>query len=163
MAPTATWTAPRDWTAGETLSAANFDTYLSSNLLWLKTPPTETDTFTGADITTTSTSFVVATGLSIALTTTGGRVLLGFSGVVSNSNANQAVNVSFYYDATLQGNATYGYTQYVSVTGGQRGGATMTMITPALSAGAHTFEVHWKVSANTGTMYADCHFYAREV
>lgn len=163
MAPTATWTAPRDWTAGETLSAANFDTYISSNLMWLKTPPTDTDTFTGADITTTSTSFVVATGLSITFTTTGGRVLLGFSGVASNSTAGQAENFTFTVDATAAGHATYGLGQVYSPANNSRGGVALTYLTAALSAASHTFEVHWKVTANTGTLYADCHFYAREV
>src|SRR5688572_8291541 len=92
---TAQWIPPRTWATGELVTELILNQHIRDNLEWLKTPTAGTDDLTSGDITTTSTSWTDATGLSIGLTTNGGRIELGFSGVVSNSTANQGVNMTF--------------------------------------------------------------------
>lgn len=70
----AVWTAPRTWASAEVLTAVLFNQHLRDNLEWLKTPASASATLT-SDISTSSTSFVDATGLSVTFTTRGGNVL----------------------------------------------------------------------------------------
>lgn len=161
MAPTnnnTTWTTPRTWTTGELISASIMQTHVSGNLNALKTPAGGYNKLDlGADITTSSTSFADAdsTNLSLTFTTGGGDVIVFFTAVCVNSNANART----YFDI------------HESVAGARWGGDDgLTMLSTAgstvpqtgviaaritgLSAAAHTFKLQWKVSAGTSTLYA---------
>lgn len=116
-----------------------------------------------ADRSTSSASFADMTDMSITITTTGGRVLLGFTAPFSNS-ATSLNNFTFAVDGVDVGNATRGLTSITIVTATQSGNPAMTYLTPtALSAGSHTFKVRWKTNAGTATAYQDGQFWAQEV
>jgi hypothetical protein len=136
------------------------NTHLRDNLDWLKTPPVGTAELT-SNITTTSASFVDATGLSITFTTTGGRVLLGCSGILTHSTPGTGVQVTFQVDSTDYGDGTQGMFN-VAVPSGAAG-MCLSFLTPILSAGNHTFKVRWKTGAATATMVDGTQFFAREV
>lgn len=101
----------------------------------------------GADINTTSTSFVDLTGASITMTTAAVRCLVIVSLMAINSNAGQSVCFDVDIDGTRFANTTNGIARMV--------GTTWTPIqfqffTDVLSAASHTFKIQWRVSANTG-------------
>lgn len=113
----------------------------------------------GGDRTTTSATYVDLTDASITLTTTGGRVALGFNGASFNSGAN-ANAFSFSIDGAAEvGPAAEGLYR---LTGTTAAGVAMTYLTDALSAGSHTFKVRWKTSGGTATARADSAFWAQE-
>lgn len=161
MAPTnnsTTWVAPRTWSAGELVTASIMNAHVRDNLNALKTPAGGYNTLNiGADITTTSTSFVDidATNLILTFTTGGGDVLIGFVGTFSTSaNANVYLDIHesvagarYFGDdglvaafQTNTANSNYHVSFVVRLTG--------------LSAASHAFKLQWKVSAGTTTLYA---------
>lgn len=77
------WTAPKTW-AGDLLTSSDFNTHIRDNLLWLKAPTSGRVTLANA-ITTTSTSWADATGLSVTMTTNGGNVLVLFTAMATHS------------------------------------------------------------------------------
>src|SRR5689334_15175635 len=97
-----TWAnAKENWIAGELVLATDMN-LIGNDLNWLKTPPTANYLVNqGSDYTTTSTSFVNVDGtnLSLTITTAGGNVLIGFSGVVSNTT----VGTVTYLDVEIDG------------------------------------------------------------
>jgi hypothetical protein len=164
-----TWITPKTWTTGEALTASDLNTHVRDNLNALKSPPTASYILNeSADYTTTSTTFVNVDGthLSLALTTTGGDVLVCFVALVQ-SGASQAV----YLDLLLDGVRVGGNDGIVGFYNGYMALPLVYLLT-GVSAGAHTIKLQWKVSGGTGTMYAgagtasfDLHpqFWAREV
>lgn len=83
---TATWTAPRTWTAGELITASIMNTHVRDNLDWLKTPVAAIDT--SSSVSTTSASLTDVTGSSITFTTTGlGGVDIYWVGTYSVTSA----------------------------------------------------------------------------
>lgn len=123
---------------------------------------------TGGDITTSSGTFVDATGLSLTISTGARRVLLGFAAQVYNNNNAGAVFLTFAVDGTDQGDATLGIVgigQHATATEGMNG--SFTYLTDVLSAGSHTFKVRFhRGSAGTATIAAnspDASFYAVEL
>ena len=104
-----------------------------------------------SDFTTTSTSFVDVTGLSITVTTTGGRILMLFSGVLSNTLGTVGQMATFTVDGTNQG-GTNGLVQTETNTAGAAENASMIWLTAALSAASHTFKVQIRADSGTATL-----------
>jgi hypothetical protein len=101
---------------------------------------------------TTSTSFTAIAGTSASVTVASGeKVLLLASIACSQSTVGQWVGFSFYRDGGAIGNAKY-FTCDVANTTGYNDVLSMCII-DSPSTGAHTYELYWKVSANTG--YSD--------
>ena len=170
---TATWTAPKTWATGELVTATDMNTYLRDELEFLKDPPTATYVLNeGSDYSTTSTSFVDVDGtnLSLALTTAGGDVMIGFFGLFRSSSTFQ-VHLDVAVDGARWGGDDGIVAMRVSSNVPDRE-AGFVVLMQGLSAGAHTFDLQWKVSGGTMTLYAgagtanaDVHaqFWAREV
>jgi hypothetical protein len=97
--------------------------------------------------TTTSTTPVDVTGASVTFTTTGGRVLLLFSGYCSNGAANQTCYFSLVQDGATAGQ----FAAATSATASAIGTVSMVMILSP-SAGSHTWKVQWSVTGNTSTL-----------
>jgi len=121
---------------------------------WLPLPvvATFTDRGTHANYTTTGTSFAdLDTPFNLTITTGAvRRVLVIFSAMVSNSGASTTC-FDVTVDGTRQGHATLG------LIGGNNGPWPLTLnyLTAPLAAGSHTFKIQWKVSAGTGTVFAN--------
>jgi hypothetical protein len=158
----AIWRTPIDWNVGQLVTAEEMNFQLRDNLLWLKSPPMGTANL-AASINTTSTTFTLATGLSIPLTSTGGRMLLSASFPANTNVGSTAIYFTFAIDTTLQGDAVNGIVAALP-TGAALFAVSLSYLTAPLTAGvAYTFSVRWRVSANQGTIGAGAHFFAREV
>lgn len=110
---------------------------------------------TSGNLTTSSTTFVDATGVTTTITTGAHRCLVLFSAAGFNNTSGDNIAVDLAIDGTRQGQA-YGLTL------GQSTGAaaishnlSFTFLTAALSAAAHTFKIMWRVDGvSTGTLFA---------
>lgn len=109
---------------------------------------------TSGDLTTTSTTFTDATGLTATLTTAAVRCLVTFSASVSNSGTAK-VSVDLAVDGTRVSGGAYG----LGLVGGastDRYHLAFTYLTDVLTAASHTLKIQWRVdNASTGTMYAN--------
>lgn len=112
---------------------------------------------TSGDLTTSSTTFVDATGLTTTITTGAHRCLVIFSGNAHVSGAGSSANAAFdlAIDGTRQGQ---GFGLTIAQQSGSADGPNIpvgfTYLTDALSAGSHTFKIQWRVDAQTGTLFA---------
>jgi len=143
------WTLPKTWAATEMITEALLNTHIRDNLNWLKAPPFAQVVLT-AQITTTSTSWTDATGLSLNLTTTGGNLMVGFSGLVMSDASGRVVALTVDVDGVNQG-ATDG----VLVVEAAVQSTAFVMVLENIDAGAHTIKIRWKTSAGTATMRAE--------
>lgn len=108
----------------------------------------------GANWTTTSTSMteVDATDLSLTIITGGGDVLIGFAGSVAQSQGGRIL-----FDVEIDGtdeagdDGIFGTICSASAPGSN---ASFSYLKTGLSAGSHTFQLKWRVSSGTATMYA---------
>lgn len=108
---------------------------------------------TSGDLTTSSTSFVDATGLTTTITTGGRRCLVIFQAAGNNNVANDNTAVDLAIDGTRQGGA-YGL-QFVSAGGaGDNGDLGFTFLTDELAPGSHTFKIQFRVDGGTGKIWA---------
>lgn len=173
------WSSPRTWSAGELVTASLFNTHLRDQLNALKAPPTDYyNVDEASNYTTTSTSFtdVDATDLALSITTTGGDILVMFSGSYNVNNTIGRLFLEIDLDGSAQATNDGALAYY---------GNGITNIDGAIlpisfqrwlfgvSAGAHVIKLQWKVSsghtatlyAGAGTSNADIHpqFSAREV
>lgn len=175
----ANWTHPATYSAGQLVTAADLNK-TRDNLEYLKDPVTALHTFNqAADYSTTATTFVDvdATHLALTVTTTstlpgGGDLCIGFSG----SAAPAANGGLIFFDVLLDGVRIGGDDGLIALFNAaatvQPLPATFVIWKRGLAAGSHTLRLQWKVSANTGTLYAgagtanrDLHpqFWVREV
>ena len=162
------WTSPKTWTA-EVLTSSDLNTHLRDNLNELKDPPSDEYSVNEvADYTTTSTSFtnVDGTDLSFTFTTNGGDVMVHFHGTVNNGAG------TVFLDFTVDAVRHAGDDGIMRCPSNNTSSMAFTELVTGLAAGSHTFELQWKVSGGTGTMYAgaataalDLHpqFWVREV
>lgn len=149
------WTTPKTFVTGESLSAADLNTNVKDNTNALKSPPSDDYVVDEvANYTTASTSFVDVDGtnLSLSITTTGGDVMIGFAGAASNSGDNNGV----YLDVEIDGNLFADDDGILAVTAGANYLSNMSFVVVAtgLSPGSHTFKLQWKTTAGTSTMWA---------
>lgn len=166
------WTNPKTWTTGELLSAADLNTQLRDNLNALKAPPSAQFLANeSTNYTTTSTTFVnvdnTAGKFNLTITTTGGDVMIGFTGNFNTGGFN------LYLDVELDGARIAGDDGLLVVSGAvavQHG--SFVHLKTGVTAASHTFKLQWKMGGGTGTLYAgagtalyDVHpqFWVREV
>jgi hypothetical protein len=142
------WTAPKTW-AGDLLATSDFNLHIRDNLLWLKSPTSVSVTLANA-ITTTSTSWADATGLSVTMTTNGGNVLVIFTAATKHS-----ADGSTWVDLDVDGASQGGTDGIMFRTGTGLRNVSFSWVVEGLSAASHTFKIRWKVSAGTATMVAD--------
>jgi hypothetical protein len=172
------WTTPATWAVDQLVTAGDLNTELRDNLNALKTPPSahyECDE--SSDITTNSTSWVdVDSTLELTITTSGGDVMIGFTGTVDVGNSQTRVYFDVYEseaDARLGGDDGICMLKHASVSAiVYFYPVSFVYLATGLSAGEHTFTLQWKVNANSATLYAgagtsgyDVHpqFWVREV
>jgi len=168
------WTDPPEWVDDEVVTAALMNTNIRANLLALKSAPSDYYPLDEvSDYSTASTTFVAVDGvnLSLAITTTGGDVLIGFTGCFSHDTATAYLHLEVDIDAgtTLGGDDGVAGHRFIATTEW----VTVSFTQPAfgLDAGVHTFVLHWKTSAGTvslsggaGTANRDVHgiFWVKE-
>jgi len=147
------WSTPRTWVAGEIVTAANLNTYVSDNLTYIKDRLDGTAKQyirTATNYTTTSTSLVDVDGTNLALTftTDGGDVMVTFAGYISNGN-NVDTTIGVDVDST-------DYEIIVDQTnnGADKANVSFVYIFTGLSAASHTFKLRWKTSSGTATLVA---------
>lgn len=147
---TATWTAPRTYTAGELLTASIFNSHIRDNLDWLKTPINSGLVTSTSNFTTTSAAFTDVTWATTTFTTNGGGLLLYFRCAVAGSTT---TNISFdvMVDGVSEsgGNGVYPVDSLSTVARG----TGFTHRIAALSAGSHTIKIRTLTSAGTLTVY----------
>jgi hypothetical protein len=109
-----------------------------------------------SSVTTSSTSFVDATGLSVTVTAGGARdVLITFQCALFDTTAAASVRLQAQiYDATASANLTTGY-QVITTAGGSTFGLQARVSAPA--AGSHTYKVRFMTESGavTARIYAD--------
>lgn len=171
-----TW-SPKTWSAGAVVTAADLNAELRDNLNTLKNPPSDHhDADEASNYTTTSTAWVDvdATDFNLTLDTSGGDVLVGFSGALQINDGNSRY---VYLDVLVDSSPAAGDDGILGMgLGGsaERYPVAFVRLISGLSAGSHTFKLRWKVdnSSGTATLYAgagtsnnDWHpqFWAREV
>lgn len=110
---------------------------------------------TAGDLTTSSTSFVDATGMSITMTTGANRVLIGVIAIGAVNTNQEYIELTIDVDGTPQG-GTRGLTRARFSTAAQDNrNLSFTYLTDTLTAASHTFKLQWKVvNGNTGTLFA---------
>lgn len=146
------WTDPKTWTAA-LVTVNDLNTHIRDNLNWLKAPTSGQVTLANA-ITTTSTSWADATGLSVTMTTNGGNVLVLFTAMATHSGGT-ANNP--YFNLEVDGAGIGGTDGVVakSNTGTVPDNVSFTWVVTGLSAASHTFKIRWKVGTGTGTLLAE--------
>lgn len=108
-----------------------------------------TVTLSGADLTTTSTSFVDVTGMSLSFTSQGGKLAIIANVDVFNSVAATLTGFDLLLDGvSLSGGLTYG----VAVTRTNNDQSVHPHLIVSAAAGSHTAKAQWKAAANTSTM-----------
>lgn len=108
---------------------------------------------TSGDITTASTTLVDLTGYtSGGITTVGGSVIATLTGSASNSNGANSTDFTILRDAVNLAGGTTIIDRFLSAS---QTGVSVSARDSLPLAGSHTYKVQWKVSAGTGTFYAD--------
>lgn len=151
------WVTPRTWVNGEVPGATEFNQHVRDNLLYLFSGRTATLIARegAADYSTTSTSFVAVstTNLRLTLYTLSGRLLVFARGNWGGSINTVNLFADFLLDGTTRAGGTNGlYQQESGSTGSGVWPFTIFGVFTGLSAGNHTVDLAWKVSAGTGTM-----------
>lgn len=144
------WADPTTIGYNQLLDVATLNQYMVDNPLALKNPPTDLDENWNTTITTTSTSFVNITGAEVTITTTGGRIMIGFMTPHTASGG-----ATTYFEITIDGVAVSGHANGVAlVTTGGASHVGFVYLSAAQAAGAHTVRVQWRVDsgARTGTL-----------
>jgi hypothetical protein len=147
------WTTPKtDWANNDLVAASNLND-IGNNLAALKAPPTALFVANeSSDYTTTSTTFVNVDGTSgkffLTITTTGGDVLVGFSGTVMSSGG------SIFFDVEVDGARTAGDDGLMAASpasSSARTAVTFFKLIQGLAAGSHNFKLQWKENVGAGT------------
>ena len=166
------WTTPKDWSVDEQLTASKLNIHLRDNMNALKSPPSNDSALNlGSDISTSSTSFgdVDGTNLSLAITTNGGDVMVGFHGSFEAGTVSR-VYLDVYVDTADDGGDDGYVVQGLSANIPET--VSFIRLITGLSAGSHTFKLRWKSTGVSVTLYAgagtsnrDVHpqFWVREV
>lgn len=144
------WSTPQTWTSSQFIDATTMNREIRDNLLWLKDRVKGSSAIT---INTTSTSFVQSLTGSVTLTSVGGKVLIVFVGVFTNSSASILATFDFMIDGVQQGDATNGTIQattHSSATSNYP--ICIPIITQsAPSAGSHLYTLIHKTASGTLT------------
>lgn len=153
------WTTPNTVAANDAISAANHNTYIRDNLLYLfsQRAIATVNYSHSADYTTTSTSFtaVDTTNLRLTATIRSGRALLSVS---CEWFVTYTAGYKIYADILVDGTTRLGGTNGIIAWENKNSNSDRcSFLYPAtgLSDGSHTFDLCWKVSAGTGSIYAN--------
>lgn len=140
---TATWTAPRTWTAGEIVIASVMNTHVRDNMDFLKTPAAAIDS--SSSVSTTSATLTDVTGSSVTLTATGtGGVDLYWVGDFSVTST-ATITIALVGDGSVIFQIPYA-TSMTSF----RHGCSFPYHIASVTAGSHTYKM--QVSTNAGTV-----------
>ncbi len=158
------WTPPA--TIATTLSQGHLVTpadmaLILDDLQWLKVRPYTAANMTGTP-STASTSFVLVTGLTVDITSTGGNVEI--SAILTSSNSVTSAHVfTAYINGVNQGDATFGLITKTNTQANAVENESFTFITSTPpAAGTVTCAIYWRVTGNTGTMFTG-RIQAREI
>ena len=160
------WTTPKTWVS-EVLTSNDMNTYLSDNTQYLYDQLTAglaeyTYTRAGAvDYSTTSTTAVDidATNMVATLTTSGGDLLVNFTGSIYRGGGTaQDIAVAVLLDGTT-------YQLYQRLDAGSFN-VSFTRVFNGVSAGSHTLRMRWRLTVSGTTMTLNglhSHFSIREL
>lgn len=151
---TATWTTPQTWANSVLVDATQLNTHIRDNMDYLFTrPKTLSSVNAASDVSTTSTSFTdvdgAGTDLTLSVTTNGGRLLVGFTGSMSNGGGYRG-----YLDVDVDG-TRLGLDDGVasfSATASATANVSFTAMTGVLSVGTHTVKLQWKTANVAGAV-----------
>lgn len=105
---------------------------------------------TSSVISTASTSYVAYTSASVTVTVATGEIVIVHGQIgASNSNSGNTVTADIYEDGVI---VTTGFGATAYMARGNTGGFDVPMplfVIRAPAAGAHTYSIYWKTSANT--------------
>ena len=167
------WTSPKTWSS-EPLTSLDLNTYVrdNQNFLMDRLGNSAASLASGAAIlSTTSTKFVDvdATALSVTLVTTGGDVLVGFTGTVQSQKSLGASYFNVAVDGVdyIADDGIIRQTAAFSNGGNRHGPISFVMLIADLAAGSHSFKLRWKTSSNNVSKMdiVDIHpqFWAKEI
>lgn len=146
-----TWTTPKTWTT-EPLTSLDMNTHIRDNLNALKSPPT-VDATPNANNSITATTFVDVPNTTLTLTTTGGDIVVGWTGIFL-ADVGGSITAAVRFDGT-------DYTIGLSSAGGF---VPMcgTRLFRTVGAGTHTITLRVRVTSGTGQIQV-YQVWAREI
>ena len=109
---------------------------------------------TSGDLTTSSTTFVDATGLTVTLSTAARRCLVLFNASGHNNTNTANIAIDLAIDGTRQGQGYGLVVIQASASAAPNINMGFSYLTDVLSVGSHTFKIQWRVDAGTGTLFA---------
>lgn len=147
------WTTPKTWSS-EPLTSADLNTYIRDNQNHLQTVLNNNEQYItdeSSEYTTSSGSFVDvdADNFSHTITTNGGDVLVGFSGIAK-------VSSGYYVSLTVKVDDIVHFPDDGILcirTENVNNNASFVALITGLSAGSHTFALQWKVNNGTGRIF----------
>jgi hypothetical protein len=148
------WTTPPDFVAGTMVPETDLNA-LSDDLSCLLTRnQLGISRSNGSDYTTSSTSFVDidSTNLTFTLTPVSTILLVLFSGTF-HLGATGSLYLDLTVDTVLQGGSNG--IQYITTNSALDQVMTIFTVVTVAAGAAHTIRPQWKVSTNTGTLYAN--------
>jgi len=155
------WTVPPTWSAGvkDQPTLTDFNQLLRDNLNYLLGgKDIAYKEYLGADKTTTGTSFAAVDTTNFRLTSgtiNSGRYIVFCSAEWGVTTLNNKIYADMYVDALTRannGNSTRGIISWNNPTQNTDRMVLIAYFT-GLSVATHTFDLYWKVSAGTGTLY----------
>ena len=156
-----TWTSPQVWDTGDVITAGKMNA-ISDNLRALKNPPlaqvTKTGTASNYQAVNPSGFVLIAPDFDLTLETTGGDLLIGFSGYHQNHSAWYDVRI----DGSQVGDSLHGLTFPVG------GSVSLLFLKTGVGAGTHNVELVWRTANDTHpstlvTIDRVAQFWVREV
>jgi len=151
-----TYTAPKTWSTGEALTAADLNANVRDNVTALKSPPTDTYILDGGtNYSTTSATFVDvdATNLELEITTTGGDILVWLNASVQIGAASAAVYLEILVNTVPQGGQSGIAGVLAAASPNTVHHFGMTRLLTGLPAATYTIKLQWRVSAGTVLMF----------
>jgi hypothetical protein len=152
-----TWTAPKTWGTGELVTAADMNTYIRDNLLYLKGANSLTYAEVNSSYSTTSGSWndVDSSNLALNVTTSGGLLILGMRGAVRTGNGSTGIETRSQaeFDITRDGNrlgGTHGSMAWFPPQNDYSNPGLIPyvrafqVLLPSLAAGSYTFRLQWR-------------------
>jgi hypothetical protein len=150
------FTTPATFTAGQLITANDLNTQLRDNLIALKDPNSANyELNESADYTTTQATFVNVDGtagkLSLSITlAVQADVMIWFHGLINNSSTGVIC-----LDVAMDGARIGGDDGLIAGPGvAQSIPFSFFHMKTAVPAGSHTFNLQWKISTGTATLYA---------
>jgi len=152
------YVAPTTKTTGTLITAAIWNQDVVANIVAIKDPPTDNQRADEAsDYTSSSTTFVDVDSagdpdFSLSITTTGGDIMVGFVGTMTNGTAAARAYIDIALDGVRQG-LDDGLFEHQAA-GGTLFPCGFVYLIRGVSAGTHTIKLQYKVSSGTATIYA---------